>query len=97
MTVVALWMTRAAIINTISDLNMMLKLDALMTGQANNFFPEEQYDELEQRLLAYAQDALGCRSLSPIWLSYYVDGCHQGLHADNPHGETSRGREALAS
>eukprot|EP00466_Bigelowiella_natans_P016666 jgi/Bigna1/72438/fgenesh1_pg.19_\ len=27
-----------------------------------------------------------CRNISPMWLSYYVDGCYQNLHADVPHG-----------
>lgn len=60
--------------------------------QVNAFFAEDVNAELEDRLLEYAQDKLGCRSLSPLWMSYYVDGCHQGLHADNPHGEVFHGR-----
>lgn len=24
--------------------------------------------------------------MTPMWLSYYVDGCEQALHCDNPHG-----------
>lgn len=58
----------------------------LRAPQVNAFFPEDLNAELEDRLLEYAQEKLGCRSLSPLWMSYYVDGCHQGLHADNPHG-----------
>jgi len=58
----------------------------LLRTPVNAFFAEDVNAELEDRLLEYAQDKLGCRSLSPLWMSYYVDGCHQGLHADNPHG-----------
>lgn len=58
----------------------------LIRTPAHAFFPTELNALLEEKLLQYAQDELGCRSLSPLWLSYYVDGCHQGLHADNPHG-----------
>jgi hypothetical protein len=28
-------------------------------------------------LLAYGESKLGCRAISPIWMSYYVDGCSQ--------------------
>ena len=41
---------------------------------------------MEDSLLCYAQEKLGCRSITPVWLSYYVDGCGQELHADVPHG-----------
>ena len=42
--------------------------------------------KLEEALLAYGREALGCGGISPIWLSYYVSGCRQELHADVPHG-----------
>jgi hypothetical protein len=28
----------------------------------------------------------GCRAISPVWMSYYVDGCSQDLHCDSFHG-----------
>jgi len=58
----------------------------LLRTPAHLLFDEDQYHSLENMLLTCAQQQFGCRSLSPIWLSYYVDGCHQALHADNPHG-----------
>ena len=42
--------------------------------------------KLEEALLSYGREALGCAGISPIWLSYYVSGCRQELHADVPHG-----------
>ena len=42
--------------------------------------------KLEEALLQYGREALGCAGISPIWLSYYVSGCRQELHADVPHG-----------
>ena len=54
--------------------------------QAKSYFSEGAYSALEDALLTYGQQKLGCSSITPIWLSCYVDGCYQGLHADNPHG-----------
>lgn len=34
----------------------------------------------------WGRERLGCTELTPLWLSYYVDGCEQALHCDNPHG-----------
>lgn len=42
---------------------------------AQSFFPERVYKQVEDALLKFGQEQLGCRALSPIWLSYYVDGC----------------------
>ncbi|CAL8462666.1 g2199 [Coccomyxa elongata] len=58
----------------------------LLRTPADQFFPEDTYRELEDALLEYGEQHLGCRGISPIWLSYYVDGCRQELHADSPHG-----------
>jgi len=58
----------------------------LMRTPAHIFFPEEMYQQLEDALLEYGQDVLGCRSLTQIWMSYYIDGHGQELHADVPHG-----------
>jgi len=41
---------------------------------------------LERRLGAYARDELGCAGVTPVWLSCYVEGMRQELHADVPHG-----------
>jgi hypothetical protein len=54
--------------------------------QAQVYFPADLYAALEDALLAYGESRLGCRAITPIWMSYYVDGCVQELHCDNPHG-----------
>ena len=54
--------------------------------KAKAYFPEREYAALQDALLAYGEATLGCRAISPIWLSYYVDGCVQELHADSFHG-----------
>ena len=53
----------------------------LLRTPADQFFPEEQYQQLEDALLDYGEEQLGCRGISPIWLSYYVDGCRQVQHS----------------
>jgi Rps23 Pro-64 3,4-dihydroxylase Tpa1-like proline 4-hydroxylase len=58
----------------------------LLRTPAKSYFSEGAYNDLEDALLTYGQQKLGCSSITPIWLSCYVDGCYQGLHADNPHG-----------
>ncbi|KAG2499292.1 hypothetical protein HYH03_002870 [Edaphochlamys debaryana] len=58
----------------------------LIRTQAAVYFPDELYAQLEDALLSYGETQLGCRAISPIWMSYYVDGCGQELHCDNPHG-----------
>jgi len=49
-------------------------------AQAAAYFPKALYRRLESDLLAYGERTLGCRSISPIWMSYYVEGCLQELH-----------------
>lgn len=51
------------------------------------FFPEHLYSALENAIIEYGETKLGCRGISPMWLSYYVDGCRQEFHTDSPHGE----------
>lgn len=58
----------------------------LMRTPADGFFPRQLYDRLEDALVEYGERALGCRGISPIWLSYYVHGSRQGWHTDAPHG-----------
>ena len=57
-----------------------------MRTPANHFFPSNIYSYFEKSLLMWGQKFLGCTGISPPWLSYYVDGCGQELHADVPHG-----------
>ncbi|MCB0342522.1 MAG: 2OG-Fe(II) oxygenase [Pseudobdellovibrionaceae bacterium] len=58
----------------------------LVRTPAYHYFPEALYEELEFALISWGKKHLGCHEISPPWLSYYVDGCSQNLHADNPHG-----------
>lgn len=58
----------------------------LLRTPASEFFPERMYKQLEEALCEYGAKNLGTRSISPIWLSYYVDGMYQSWHCDNPHG-----------
>lgn len=58
----------------------------LMRTPADAFFPPRLCDRLEDALVEYGERQLGCRGISPIWLSYYVHGHRQGLHSDAPHG-----------
>mmetsp|Transcript_4718 Transcript_4718/g.16447 ORF Transcript_4718/g.16447 Transcript_4718/m.16447 type:complete len:348 (-) Transcript_4718:331-1374(-) len=41
---------------------------------------------LEESLVSFGRRELGCSAISPVWMSAYVDGCEQELHADVPHG-----------
>ena len=54
--------------------------------QAASYFSEEQFSALTSALTEFGQQELGCREISPPWLSFYVDGCEQVLHADVPQG-----------
>ncbi len=53
---------------------------------AYHYFPKSIYQKFHKFLLEWGRRNLGCRDLSPPWLSYYVDGCYQDLHSDVPHG-----------
>ena len=39
---------------------------------AQDYFKQEDYEELEASLLEYGKEKLGCLGITPIWLSYYV-------------------------
>jgi hypothetical protein len=52
----------------------------------DRYFPEPLTTAFLSRLRAWGRDVLGCGSITPPWLSYYVEGCVQELHADVPHG-----------
>jgi hypothetical protein len=53
---------------------------------AHLFFPKKVYAEFHKALVEYGRSVLGCHDVSPPWLSCYVDGCYQNIHADVPHG-----------
>lgn len=59
---------------------------SLMRTPADAFFSEKLHRELESRILDFGYRELGCRGISPIWLSYYVNGHRQEFHTDAPHG-----------
>jgi len=50
------------------------------------FFPKAAYQAFHRRLVHFGRRVLGCHDVSPPWLSCYVEGCGQELHADLPHG-----------
>ena len=52
----------------------------------DRYFPEPLGGAFLSRLRAWGRDVLGCGAITPPWLSYYVEGCVQELHADVPHG-----------
>jgi len=58
----------------------------LLRTPAWEYFPEELYADFHERLALWGRAQLGCWDLSPPWLSVYIDGCEQQLHADVPHG-----------
>lgn len=53
---------------------------------AAHFFSERVHDQLVIQLKEFGRTQLGCPEISPLWLSCYVEGCEQRLHADRPHG-----------
>lgn len=44
---------------------------------------------LNAELTAYGRRYLGCQMISHPWMSVYLDGHHQNLHSDVPHGPWS--------
>lgn len=50
------------------------------------FFPQKVYRRFHEQLVHWGRANLGCHDVSPPWLSLYVEGCHQELHGDVPHG-----------
>lgn len=58
----------------------------LIRTPARYFFPKPLFEKLQNGLLEFGANQLGCHGISDPWISYYIDGCGQNLHADNPHG-----------
>jgi hypothetical protein len=58
----------------------------MIRTQARHFFGEELFAPLQDHLLDFAENRLGCGAISDPWLSYYIEGCEQHLHTDSPHG-----------
>ncbi len=59
---------------------------SLQRTPAARFFKAPLLKSFYERLLTFGREKLGCAGISPPWLSYYIDGCYQGFHADVPHG-----------
>lgn len=53
---------------------------------AEHYFPKELYEPFLLQLIEFGRRHYGCHNVSSPWLSYYIDGCRQDLHADIPHG-----------
>ena len=68
------------------DLWHVPKQYTLLRTPAEDFFGEELHGALEEMLMTYARERLGCASMTPMWMSCYVHGMRQELHADVPHG-----------
>jgi hypothetical protein len=53
----------------------------LVRTQAQVYFSEAQHAALVDALLAYGEANLGCRAITPIWMSYYtcVGPCPPGM------------------
>lgn len=58
----------------------------LLRTPAYHFFRPALYRQWHQSLVEWGREHLGCHDISPPWLSCYVEGCEQQLHADHPHG-----------
>jgi hypothetical protein len=58
----------------------------LLRTSAESYFPEDIFAPWLDAICGWGFENLGCGEISPPWLSYYIDGCEQSLHADNPHG-----------
>ena len=58
----------------------------LIRSEAENIFSQKLFQTFSQNLIEFGQKYLGCDGITPPWISYYVDGCKQELHADVPHG-----------
>lgn len=53
---------------------------------AFHYFPPKLYNAFHRHLVNWGREHLGCHDVSPTWLSYYVEGCQQHWHRDEPHG-----------
>lgn len=58
----------------------------LLRTPAYYYFKQSLYKKFHEALLKFGREHLGCYDVTPPWLSYYVEGCRQELHADVPHG-----------
>ncbi len=61
----------------------------LLRTPAESFFGPKLFKPFLEELLSWGRTHLGCQMISHPWLSLYLDGCHQKLHSDVPHGPWS--------
>lgn len=53
--------------------------------QANNFFEDDSFSELVEGLTSLGR-SIGLTSITPPWMSMYLDGDRQNFHTDAPQG-----------
>jgi hypothetical protein len=53
---------------------------------AHRAFPPALHRRFTAAVRRWGEKQLGCGQISEPWLSYYIDGCRQELHADVPQG-----------
>lgn len=58
----------------------------LLRTPAYHYFPKGLYEDWHRHIVNWGREVLGCHDISPPWLSNYVEGCEQQMHADHPHG-----------
>jgi hypothetical protein len=56
---------------------------------AAQYFPPEMYRDFRRHLMVWSEHTLGVKHYRPLWLSYYINGCYQGLHRDTANGPWS--------
>lgn len=61
----------------------------LMRSPAEQFFGKKAFQPFLEQLLTWGRENLGCQMISHPWVSVYLDGHHQALHSDVPHGPWS--------
>lgn len=58
----------------------------LLRTPAYYYFTQKIYNEFHNQMLNFGRKELGCYNITPPWMSYYIHGCEQKVHADVPHG-----------
>ncbi len=58
----------------------------LLRTPAYHYFPKALYESWHRQVVNWGREVLGCHDISPPWLSNYIEGCEQHIHADHPHG-----------
>lgn len=81
-----LFLIPAHILTTDTHCVLLLPGREKMRTPAEDYFGEKAFSELFEELIKFGQETLGCTTISPPWLSFYVDGCEQRFHTDSWHG-----------